>query len=124
MAYEKANEKSGRLFLTTQEKLAANPKLPAINGTIMVDGIVLYLGLWKRQAKNGNEYFTAELTYPNDEKARLCANGKSTSEASAREREYDKAHPQVKKDQQRKWEARPQNKQEPQGDGDPDDMPF
>lgn len=129
MAYEKANVKSGRLFVTSQDKLAQNPKLPALNGTIMVDGVVLYLGLWKRKAKSGAEYFTAELTYPADENARIKATGPATSEVAARERAYDEAHPQVKADQQKRWEhhnAVQAQKQQPTADagtGD-DDMPF
>ena len=83
--YERANAKSGRLFVTEQQKLADNPKLPVLNGTIVVDGIALYLGLWKRKAKSGLEYFTAELTYPNDEEARLKATGPATSAASKKE---------------------------------------
>lgn len=134
MAYEKANVKSGRLFVTSQDKLASNPKLPALNGTIMIDGVVLYLGLWKRKAKSGAEYFTAELTYPADEQARIKATGKATSEIAAKEAAYDAAHPQTKQDQQRKWDARPVNRpQRPQNptvqatddvDDNGDPLPF
>ena len=135
MAYEKANVKSGRLFVTEAEKLQENPKLPALNGTIMVDGVVLYLGLWKRQSKNGGTYYTAELTYPKDEEARLKATGKATSKAAAKEREWDEAHPKTEGHARSQWAARPQNRQpsndpvENQGsDGDSaggdDDMPF
>lgn len=126
MAYEKANVKSGRLFVTSQDKLADNPKLPALNGTIMVDGIVLYLGLWKRQSKNGNTYFTAELTYPSDETARLKATGAATSKVAAKEREWDEAHPKTTEDQKRKWEARPVNKAQPAAEElvNGDDLPF
>lgn len=122
MAYEKANVKSGRLFVTSQEKLAQNPKLPALNGTIMIDGVVLYLGLWKRKAKSGAEYFTAELTYPADEKARIKADGAATSDVAAKEAAYDKAHPQVKEHAKSQWAARPQNKTV-QAD-EMDDCPF
>lgn len=126
MAYEKANVKSGRLFVTPQDKLADNPKLPALNGTIMVDGVVLYLGLWKRQSKNGNTYFTAELTYPQDETARLKATGEATSKAAAKEREWDAAHPKTTEDQKRKWDARPANKAQPAAEepANGDDLPF
>lgn len=112
MAYEKANVKSGRLFITEQEKLAVNPKLPALNGTIMVDGVVLYLGLWKRKAKSGAEYFTAELTYPNDEEARLKATGPATSKAAAKEAEWDKAHPKTEQHAKRQWDSRQQKPKE------------
>lgn len=121
--YERANAKSGRLFVTEQQKLADNPKLPVLNGTIVVDGIALYLGLWKRKAKSGLEYFTAELTYPNDENARLKATGPATSAASKREAQYDKEHPQSVKHEKSRWESRPQ-----QQDGgkacDTGDLPF
>lgn len=119
--YEKANVKSGRLFVTDQQKLADNPKLPVLNGTIMVDGVVMYLGLWKRKAKNGGEYFTAELTYPNDEKARLHADGPATSKAAEKEREYDKAHPQTERNARSQWENRGRK---PQPKADDDDFPF
>ena len=111
--YEKANEKSGRLFITSQEKLAQNPKLPALNGSIMIDGVLLYLSLWRRQAKSGAEYFTAEMTYPADEEARLKATAPATSEAAAKERAYDQANPQVKEDQKRRWDARSGNQSVP-----------
>ena len=121
--YERANAKSGRLFVTEQQKLADNPKLPVLNGTIVVDGIALYLGLWKRKAKSGLEYFTAELTYPNDENARLKATCPATSAASKREAQYDKEHPQSAKHDKSRWESRPQ-----QQDGgkayDTGDLPF
>lgn len=120
--YEKANDKSGRLFITSQDRLAQNPKLPALNGSIMIDGVVLYLSLWKRQSKNGSEYFTAEMTYPQDEEARLKATAPATSAAAAKERAYDEAHPQVKEDQKRKWDARANNK--PAQDKSDDDLPF
>lgn len=121
--YERANAKSGRLFVTEQQKLADNPKLPVLNGTIVVDGIALYLGLWKRKAKSGLEYFTAELTYPNDEQARLKATGPGTSAASKKEAAYDKEHPQSAKHDKSRWESRPQQ----QDGGEVDDtgeLPF
>lgn len=121
--YEKANEKSGRLFITSQEKLAQNPKLPALNGSIVIDGVLLYLSLWKRQAKSGAEYFTAEMTYPADEDARLKATAQATSAAAAKEREYDKAHPQVKEDQKRRWDARTASQPAPSSNDD-DSLPF
>lgn len=121
--YERANTKSGRLFVTEQEKLADNPKLPVLNGTIMVDGVVMYLGLWKRKSKNGLDYFTAELTYPKDEEARLKADKPATSKAAQKEREYDQAHPQSAKHDKSRWDSRGQ-----QGGGTPDDdgeaLPF
>lgn len=121
--YERANAKSGRLFVTEQEKLADNPKLPVLNGTIVVDGIALYLGLWKRKAKSGLEYFTAELTYPNDEEARLKATGPGTSAASKKEAQYDKEHPQSAKHDKSRWESRPQRQDDDTGD-DTGDLPF
>lgn len=130
MAYEKANEKSGRLFVTDQQKLADNPKLPALNGVIVIDGIALYLGLWKRTAKNGGEYFTAELTYPKDEEARLVANGKPTSSAAKKEAEYDAAHPKSKENAKSRWESRKGNKPQPKenprvsADDGEADLPF
>lgn len=121
--YERANAKSGRLFVTEQQKLADNPKLPVLNGTIVVDGIALYLGLWKRKAKSGLDYYTAELTYPNDEEARLKATGPATSDASKKEAQYDKEHPQSAKHDKTRWESRPQ--QQDGGDADDaGDMPF
>lgn len=121
--YERANAKSGRLFVTEQQKLADNPKLPVLNGTIVVDGIALYLGLWKRKAKSGLDYYTAELTYPNDEEARLKATGPATSAASKKEAQYDKEHPQSAKHDKTRWESRSQQQYE--GDaGDAGDMPF
>ncbi len=124
--YERANVKSGRLFVTEQQKLADNPKLPVLNGTIVVDGIALYLGLWKRKAKSGLEYFTAELTYPNDEEARLKATGPGTSAASKKEAQYDKEHPQSAKHDKSRWDSRGQGDQGGQGDDNtPDDgLPF
>ena len=119
--YERANEKSGRLFVTEQEKLADNPKLPVLNGSIMVDGVLMYLGLWKRTSKNGGTYYTAELTYPNDEEARLKATGLATSAAAKKERDYDKAHPKTKSNDSGRWQARKQAEAEDVGD---DDMPF
>jgi len=119
--YERANAKSGRLFPTEQEKLAANPKLPALNGTIVVDGVALYLGLWRRKSKNGRDYYTAELTYPLDETARLKATGPATSAAAKRERDYDAAHPQTPRHDKARWESRPQGGDD--GDGG-EDMPF
>ena len=121
--YERANAKSGRLFVTEQQKLADNPKLPVLNGTIVVDGIALYLGLWKRKAKSGLEYFTAELTYPNDENARLKATGPATSVASKREAQYDKEHPQSAKHDKSRWESRPQQQDGGKAD-DTGDLPF
>lgn len=121
--YERANAKSGRLFVTEQQKLADNPKLPVLNGTIVVDGIALYLGLWKRKAKSGLEYFTAELTYPNDENARLKATGPATSAASKREAQYDKEHPQSAKHDKSRWESRPQQQYGGKAD-DTGDLPF
>ena len=121
--YERANAKSGRLFVTEQQKLADNPKLPVLNGTIVVDGIALYLGLWKRKAKSGLDYYTAELTYPNDEEARLKATGPATAAASKKEAQYDKEHPQSAKHDKTRWESRPQ--QQDGGDADDaGDMPF
>ena len=120
--YERANTKSGRLFVTEQQKLADNPKLPVLNGTIVVDGIALYLGLWKRKAKSGLEYFTAELTYPNDENARLKATGPATSAASKREAQYDKEHPQSAKHDKTRWESRPQQQDGGEAD-DTGDLP-
>lgn len=121
--YERANTKSGRLFVTEQERLADNPKLPSLNGTIMVDGVVMYLGLWKRKSKNGLDYFTAELTYPNDEEARLKADKPATSKAAQKEREYDQAHPRSAKHDKSRWDSRGQ-----QDGGTPDDdgdqVPF
>lgn len=124
--YERANAKSGRLFVTEQQKLADNPKLPVLNGTIVVDGIALYLGLWKRKAKSGLEYFTAELTYPNDEEARLKATGPGTSAASKKEAQYDKEHPQSAKHDKSRWDSRGQGDQGGQGDDNPPDdgLPF
>lgn len=125
MAYEKANVKSGRLFITEQEKLAANPKLPALNGTIMVDGVVLYIGLWKRKAKSGAEYFTAELTYPNDEEARLKATCPATSKAAAKEAEWDKEHPKTEQHAKRQWKSRQQKQNDnPMNNDDMEDPPF
>ena len=121
--YERANTKSGRLFVTEQQKLADNPKLPVLNGTIVVDGIALYLGLWKRKAKSGLEDFTAELTYPNDENARLKATGPATSAASKREAQYDKEHPQSAKHDKSRWESRPQQQDGGEAD-DTGDLPF
>lgn len=121
--YERANAKSGRLFVTEQQKLADNPKLPVLNGTIVVDGIALYLGLWKRKAKSGLEYFTAELTYPNDENARLKATCPATSAASKREAQYDKEHPQSAKHDKSRWESRPQQQDGGKAD-DTGDLPF
>ena len=121
--YERANAKSGRLFVTEQQKLADNPKLPVLNGTIVVDGIALYLGLWKRKAKSGLEYFTAELTYPNDERARLKATGPATSAASKKEAQYDKEHPQSAKHDKSRWESRPQQQDGGEADGT-GDLPF
>lgn len=121
--YDRANAKSGRLFVTEQQKLADNPKLPVLNGTIVVDGIALYLGLWKRKAKSGLEYFTAELTYPNDENARLKATGPATSAASKREAQYDKEHPQSAKHDKTRWESRPQQQDGGKAD-DMGDLPF
>lgn len=121
--YERANAKSGRLFVTEQQKLADNPKLPVLNGIIVVDGIALYLGLWKRKAKSGLEYFTAELTYPNDENARLKATGPATSDASKREAQYDKEHPQSAKHDKSRWESRPQQQDGGKAD-DTGDLPF
>ena len=119
--YERANQKSGRLFVTDKEKLADNPKLPVLNGSIMVDGIVMYLGLWKRTAKSGSTYYTAELTYPEDEKARLKADGEATSKAAQKEREYEKAHPQSPEHDKSRWQSR-QRKDDTGDDGD--EMPF
>ena len=119
--YERANQKSGRLFVTDKEKLEDNPKLPVLNGTIMVDGIVMYLGLWKRTAKSGSTYYTAELTYPEDEKARLKADGEATSKAAQKEREYEKAHPQSSDHDKSRWQSR--QKKDDTGD-DGDEMPF
>lgn len=121
--YERANAKSGRLFVTEQQKLADNPKLPVLNGTIVVDGIALYLGLWKRKAKSGLEYFTAELTYPNDENARLKATGPATSAASKKEEQYDKEHPQSAKHDKTRWESRPKQRDGGEAD-DTGDLPF
>lgn len=121
--YERANAKSGRLFVTEQQKLADNPKLPVLNGTIVVDGIALYLGLWKRKAKSGLDYFTAELTYPNDEEARLKATGTGTSAASKKEAQYDKDHPQSARHDKSRWDARDQGGQGGDGDGD-EELPF
>ena len=121
--YERANVKSGRLFVTEQQKLADNPKLPVLNGTIVVDGIALYLGLWKRKAKSGLEYFTAELTSPNDEEARLKATGPATSSASKKEAQYDKEHPQSAKHDKTRWESRPQQQDGGEAD-DTGDLPF
>ena len=121
--YERANAKSGRLFVTEQQKLADNPKLPVLNGTIVVDGIALDRGLWKRKAKSGLEYFTAELTYPNDENARLKATGPATSAASKREAQYDKEHPQSAKHDKSRWESRPQQQDGGKAD-DTGDLPF
>ena len=121
--YERANVKSGRLFVTEQQKLADNPKLPVLNGTIVVDGIALYLGLWKRKAKSGLEYFTAELTYPNDEEARLKATGPATYAASKKEAQYDKQHPQSAKHDKTRWESRPQQQDGGEAD-DTGDLPF
>ena len=121
--YERANAKSGRLFVTEQQKLADNPKLPVLNGTIVVDGIALYLGLWKRKAKSGLEYFTAELTYPNDEYARLKATGPATSAASKKEAKYDKEHPQSARHDKSRWESRPQQQDGGEAD-DTGDLPF
>lgn len=109
MAYEKANVKSGRLFITDAQKLADNPKLPALNGSIVIDGVLLYLGLWKRQSKNGMEYFTAELTYPNDEEARLKATGPATGAAAKREAEWNAAHPKTTENAKSMWNARTEN---------------
>lgn len=120
--YERVNQKSGRLFVTEQEKLADNPKLPVLNGTIMVDGVVMYLGLWKRKSKNGSDYFTAELTYPADETARLKADGPATSKAAAKEREYDEKHPKSKENDKGRWESR-QSGESGEGE-DVTDMPF
>lgn len=119
--YERANQKSGRLFVTDKEKLADNPKLPVLNGSIMVDGIVMYLGLWKRTAKSGSTYYTAELTYPEDEQARLKADGEATSKAAQKEREYEKAHPQSSDHDKSRWQSR-QMKDDTGDDGD--EMPF
>ena len=124
MAYDKANAKSGRLFVTDKEKLADNPKLPALNGTIQVDGIVLHLALWRRKSKTGSDYFTAELTYPKDETARLHADGEATSAVAKKEREWDAAHPKTGADQQKRWANRPVNKAEPAPEEDADDLPF
>ena len=121
--YERANVKSGRLFVTEQQKLADNPKLPVLNGTIVVDGIALYLGLWKRKAKSGLEYFTAELTYPNDEEARLKATGPATSAASKKEAQYDKEQPQSAKHDKARCESRPQQQDGGKAD-DTGDLPF
>lgn len=121
--YERANSKSGRLFVTEQQKLADNPKLPVLNGVIVVDGVALYLGLWKRKAKSGLDYYTAELTYPNDEEARLKATGPGTSAASKKEAAYDREHPQSAKHDQSRWDAR-RDAPADQGDVDNGDMPF
>lgn len=121
--YERANTKSGRLFVTDQQKLADNPKLPVLNGTIVVDGVALYIGLWKRKAKSGLEYYTAELTYPNDENARLKATCPATSAASKKEAQYDREHPQSAKHDKSRWESRPQNSDDDAGD-DMEGLPF
>ena len=121
--YERANTKSGRLFVTDQQKLADNPKLPVLNGTIVVDGVALYLGLWRRKAKSGLEYYTAELTYPNDENARLKATCPATSAASKKEAQYDKEHPQSAKHDKSRWESRPQQQDGGEAD-DTGDLPF
>lgn len=120
--YERANDKSGRLFVTEQEKLADNPKLPVLNGTIMVDGVVMYLGLWKRKSKNGSDYFTAELTYPADETARLKADGPATSKAAAKERDYEAKHPKSKENDKGRWQSRDNDGDN--GNSDDADMPF
>jgi len=123
--YERANQKSGRLFVTDKEKLEDNPKLPVLNGTIMVDGIVMYLGLWKRTAKSGSTYYTAELTYPDDETARLKATGAATSKAAQKERDYEKAHPQSAQHDKSRWQSRGQREEQGGGDADGDDgLPF
>ena len=129
MAYEKANVKSGRLFRTAPEKMQQNPKLPLLNGTIVVDGIVLYLGLWQRKSKNGNTYYTAELTYPNDETARLHADGAATSEAAKKEEAYDREHPRSKEHAKSAWQARANDEAETRMTGgtnpeDDTDLPF
>ena len=106
-----------------------NPKLPLLNGTIVVDGIVLYLGLWQRKSKNGNTYYTAELTYPNDETARLHADGAATSEAAKKEEAYDREHPRSKEHAKSAWQARANDEAETRMTGgtnpeDDADMPF
>ena len=121
--YERANAKSGRLFVTEQQKLADNPKLPVLNGTIVVDGIALYLGLWKRKAKSGLEYFTAELTYPNDEEARLKATGPGTSAASKKEAQYDREHHRSVEHDKSRWESRGSERKEEQ-EPDSGELPF
>jgi hypothetical protein len=120
--YERANEKSGRLFVTEQERLADNPKLPVLNGSIMVDGVLMYLGLWKRISKSGSAYYTAELTYPNDEEARLKATGPATSAAAKKERDYDKTHPKSKAHDSGRWQSRSQD--EAEDTGNDEDLPF
>lgn len=120
--YERANEKSGRLFITEQERLADNPKLPVLNGSIMVDGVLMYLGLWKRVSKNGGSYYTAELTYPSDEEARLKATGPATSAAAKKERDYDKAHPKSKAHDSESWQSR--SRTESEDNNSDENMPF
>ena len=105
--------------------MAENPKLPVLNGTIMVDGVVMYLGLWRRKSKNGLDYYTAELTYPGDEEARLKATCPATSKAAQKEREYEQAHPQSAQHDRSRWESRRQEGNPPADDGGDDgDMPF
>lgn len=124
--YEKLNEKSGRLFATKAEKLQQNPKLPNLNGSIVIDGVLVYVGIWKRTSqKTGNTYFTMELTYPNDEDARLKADGPATSEAAAKERKYDEENPRTKEHAKSAWKARANDESANRnGAIDPDDMPF
>lgn len=104
--YERANTKSGRLFPASKEDMERNPKRPVLNGTIVIDGVACYLGLWKRTSKKGTTYFTAELTYPEDETARIKATGPATSAVAKKEAEYDAEHPQSTRHDKSRWDSR------------------
>ena len=115
-SYENANAKAGRLFRASEEDL--KKKRPLLNGPIVIDGILLYAGVYlKKGAEGKSDYYTLTLQYPKDEEARLKATGPATSAAAKKEAEWDANHPRTVQDNQRKAEYRAEQRsqsQEPQ----------
>ena len=134
MAYERVNEKVGRLFRASEEDLKKGR--PLLNGMVMIDGILCYAGLRLKKGSQGKaDYYTLSLDYPPDETARLRADGPATSAAAKRENEWQAAHPRTNEDEHRRaeWQKRrdaeraaQQRPAEPVGlpDDDPGGFPF
>lgn len=106
--FVRVNDHMGRLFATSKEKMDENPKRPILSGNISVDGVWVYACIWKRASKNkpGTFYYELQMTYPQDETARLQATGPATSAMAKKESKFLEEHVRTDVRDRAKWKHR------------------